>query len=159
MKARRRVCRPREVFLSHSSRDRRVAMRIADLLRRHGIPVWFSRTHLRGAQQWHDEIGVALNRCDWFIVLLSPSAMGSRWVKYELLFALDSDRYENKVLPLKIDPCDPAQLSWTLKNFQIVDFTRSFAKGSRALLRTWRMRLQPKEIIKRQSVPRRLRGS
>ena len=117
-------------------------MRIAELLRRHGISVWFSRTHLRGAQQWHDEIGVALNRCDWFIVLLSPSAMRSRWVKHELLFALDSDRYEDKVLPVKIDPCDPAQLSWTLKNFQIVDFTRGFTKGTRSLLRTWRMRLK-----------------
>lgn len=142
MKPRRRLSRPREVFLSHSSRDRRVATRIADVLRRHGIPVWYSRTHLRGAQQWHDEIGDALNRCDWFIVLVSKSAVGSRWVKHELVFALDSERYENKVLPVKIGACDPAQLSWTLKNFQIVDFTRGFLKGSRALLRTWRIRLR-----------------
>ncbi len=99
MKSRRRQSRPREVFLSHSSRDRHVATRIAEVLRHHGIPVWYSRTHLRGAQQWHDEIGDALNRCDWFIVLLSKSAIGSRWVKHELVFALDSEGYENKVLP------------------------------------------------------------
>jgi hypothetical protein len=142
MKSRRRQSRPREVFLSHSSRDRHVATRIAEMLRHHGIPVWYSRTHLRGAQQWHDEIGDALNRCDWFIVLLSKSAIGSRWVKHELVFALDSERYENKVLPVKIRACDPAQLSWTLKNFQIIDFTGGFVKGCRALLRTWRIRLR-----------------
>jgi hypothetical protein len=124
-------------------------MRIADLLRRHAIPVWFSQTHLRGAQQWHDEIGVALNRCDWFVVLISQSAVASRWVKHELVFALDSERYENKVLPVKIGPCDPAQLSWTLKNFQIIDFTRGFTKGARALLRTWRIQLESKQVVKR----------
>ena len=142
MKSRRRLRRPREVFLSHSSRDRRTATRIAAILRDHGIPVWYSQTHLRGAQQWHDEIGVALNRCDWFIVLVSKSAVASRWVKHELVFALNSQRYENKVLPVKIAACDPAELSWTLQNFQIVDFTGGFLKGARALLRTWRVRFR-----------------
>src|SRR5882724_7663451 len=123
MKPRRRLRRPREVFLSHSSRDRKFATRIATFLRHHGIPVWYSQTHLRGAQQWHDEIGVALKRRDWFIVLVSRSSVSSRWVKHELVFALNSQRYENKVLPVKIGTCDPAQLSWTLQNFQIVDFT------------------------------------
>ena len=145
MKSRRQTRRPREVFLSHSSRDREIATQISDLLWRHDIPVWYSQTHLRGAQQWHDEIGAALNRCDWFIVLLSESAIRSRWVKHELVFALNSDRYENKVLPAKIGACDPAQLSWTLKNFQIVDFTSGFLKGCRSLLRTWGIRLQKSE--------------
>jgi len=98
---------------------------------------------LRGAQQWHDEIGAALNRCDWFIVLISKSAVKSKWVKHELVFALDSARYENKVLPVKIGACDPAQLSWTLKNFQIVDFTGGFMKGARALLRIWGITFRP----------------
>jgi len=142
MKSRRRLRRPSEVFLSHSSRDRRIATRIAAILRDHGIPVWYSQTHLRGAQQWHDEIGVALNRCDWFIVLVSKSAVASRWVKHELVFALNSQRYENKVLPVKIGACDPAELSWTLQNFQIVDFTSGFLKGARALLHTWRVQFR-----------------
>ncbi len=72
---------PTEVFLSHSSRDRDAASRIAEMLRPHGIPVWFSPVNILGAQQWHDEIGAALRRCDWFIVLLSPDAVSSKWVK------------------------------------------------------------------------------
>ena len=142
MKRTRRFRRPREIFLSHATADRRTATQIADILRRHRIAVWYSRTHLRGAQQWHDEIGAALNRCDWFIVLVSKAAIRSRWVKHELVFALQSDRYEKRILPIQIRACDPAELSWTLKNFQIVDFTGGFLKGSRALLRTWGIRLQ-----------------
>src|SRR6266540_793733 len=112
MKSRRRSGPPREVFLSHSSRDRRIASRIANMLRRHGVLVWYSQTHLRGAQQWHDEIGAALNRCDWFVVLVPKSAINSKWVKHELVFALDSARYENRVLPAQIGKCDPSLLSW-----------------------------------------------
>jgi hypothetical protein len=145
MKSQQRSHRPREIFLSHASSDRRIASRIAEMVRRHGVAVWYSRTHLRGAQQWHDEIGEALNRCDWFIVLVSKAAIKSRWVKHELVFALQSDRYEKRILPVQISACDPAQLSWTLKNFQIVDFTTGFIKGSRALLRTWGIKLREKK--------------
>ena len=128
---------PREVFLSHSSKDRRMAARIAGMLREHGVPVWYSETNLRGAQQWHDEIGAALARCDWFAVLLSPAATHSRWVKWELLYALRSSRYQDRLLPINYRPCDPSKLSWTLDGFQAVDFTQDYTVAGRALLRTW----------------------
>jgi hypothetical protein len=107
--------------------------------------VWYSRTHLRGAQQWHDEIGAALKRCDWFVVLLSKPATRSKWVKRELLYALRSDHYENKILPVHIGVCDPAKLSWTIEDFQTIDFTPGFTKGCRALLRTWGMEVSKKK--------------
>ena len=53
---------PREIFLSHASKDRRFASRIANVLRGHGVPVWYSETNLLGAQQWHDEIGAAVRQ-------------------------------------------------------------------------------------------------
>jgi len=51
---------PQQVFLSHASEDAAFAVQIFQLLRDSGIPVWFSRTKILGAQQWHDEIGKAL---------------------------------------------------------------------------------------------------
>jgi len=72
---------PEEIFLSHSSADRPFTTKLADVLRRHGIPVWYSDTNILGAQQWHDEIGVALGRCDWLVLVLSPSSVASKWVK------------------------------------------------------------------------------
>lgn len=91
---------PNEVFLSHSNLDQPFVTSIADLLRRHGIPVWHSQTNIVGAQQWHDEIGAALKRCDWFVLTLSPNSIRSRWVKREVLFALNDDRYADKIVPL-----------------------------------------------------------
>jgi threonine aldolase len=43
---------PNEVFLSHSSFDRQFASELAEVMRRHGIPVWYSQTNILGAQQW-----------------------------------------------------------------------------------------------------------
>jgi hypothetical protein len=90
-----------------------------------------------GAQQWHDEIGQALGRCDWFVVLLSPASVKSQWVKRELLYALNRSRYSNRIVPVKLKECDWSALSWTLETIQMVDCTISFDDGCRALLRVW----------------------
>lgn len=128
---------PNELFLSHATPDRRFADRLATVLRAHGVPVWYSRTNLLGAQQWHDEIGAALARCDWFAVILSPSAVRSRWVKRELMYALTDLRNETRILPLMYKSCDLNQLSWTLGSLQRIDFTEDFDEGARVMLRTW----------------------
>jgi len=115
-----------------------MAARLASLLREHGVPVW-CQTQLLGAQQWHDEIGAALRRCHWFLLLLSPSATKSQWVKRELLYALQSPRFEDRILPVRYRACDASRLSWTLDGFQAVNFTAGFEAGARQLLRTWEL--------------------
>jgi len=128
---------PGEVFLSHSSRDRQFASKIAQVVRAHGVPVWYSGTNILGAQQWHDEIGVALKRCDWFLVVLSPAAIRSSWVKHELFFALNSPRYNQRITPLRYRTCESGSLSWTLESLQAVDFRKDFHDGCTALMRSW----------------------
>ena len=128
---------PREVFLSHSARDRRIVERLGNVLREHGVPVWYSRTSIVGAKQWHDEIGKALTRCDWFVLVLSPHSVKSQWVKRELLYALSDTRYDEPIVPLLHRPCKHQNLSWTLGVFEFVDFTTNFDVGCRNLLRVW----------------------
>lgn len=128
---------PAEVFLSHASDDHAFTERLATVLRSHGLPVWYSETDIRGAQQWHDEIGAALDRCDWFCIVLSPHAVDSMWVKRETLYALQQPAYENAIVPLLLAPCDYEQISWVLSSFQHVDFQNDFDTGCRDLLRTW----------------------
>lgn len=129
--------RPQEVFLSHSSADQIFATQLAEIMRRHGLPVWFSETNIIGAQEWHDEIGAALNRCDWFALILSPDSVESMWVKRELIYALQQNRFKNRIVPILYQPCDFARLSWVLPSFQIIDFQNSLDEGCRDLLRVW----------------------
>ena len=128
---------PNEVFVSHSSMDRPFVNRLVDVLRRHAVPVWYSETNIQGAQQWHDEIGAALRRCDWFVLVLSPDAVASKWVKRELLYSLLQDRFEGRIAPLLHRPCAHDELSWTLSQMQMIDFSHSFDDGCRDLLRVW----------------------
>ncbi len=128
---------PAEVFLSHATADRKFADDLAGVLRAHGVPVWYSRTNLVGAQQWHDEIGHALARCDAFVVVLSPDAVGSQWVRLEFLYALTDRRYRERIVPVLLRPCATRELSWTLDAIQRVDFTADVDQGYRDLLRVW----------------------
>lgn len=137
MSPRRSSAVAQEVFLSHSSQNRAFANKITEVIRHHGVPVWHSPTNIVGAQQWHDEIGRALKRCDWFVVLLSPQSVTSPWVKRELVYALNDARYEDRIVPVLYKRCDPSLLSWVLEGFQTIDFTSDFDAGCRDLLRVW----------------------
>lgn len=143
MPAQRPKALPKEAFLSHSAKDRTFADRLLRVLRRHSVRVWYSPRNLVPAQKWHSEIGKALARCDWFIVLLSPNSVESEWVERELVYALNHRQYRGHIVPLLRKPCDYEKLSWTLGGFQFVDFTGDFEKGCQDLLRTWGLEYKP----------------
>jgi hypothetical protein len=134
---------PRELFLSHATPDRPFVDELVQVLRGNGIPVWYSVTNILGSRQWHDEIGRALERCDWFGLILSPAALKSKWVRRELMFALNDDRYVDKIVPILYQGCEFHRLSWVLPSFQIVDFTVDTGSGYRDLLRVWGLGYTP----------------
>ena len=135
--------KPREIFISHSHKDIDFASKLAEILKRYRLKFWYSEQDIVGSKKWHDEIGKALSRCDWFVLVLSSNSIKSKWVKQELLFALNDVRYEDKIVPVLFKKCDPLGLSWTLGNFQIIKFTTSFKKGFSDLLRVWGIKYQP----------------
>jgi hypothetical protein len=126
-----------EIFLSHASSDIDFVDRVVALLRDHGFPVWYSRTDLLGAHDWHDEIGKALARCPWFVVVLSPAATESIWVKREAIYALRQQRLDGYIVPVLYQSCEVEKVSWLLPGLQMVDFREDFHAGCRALLRVW----------------------
>lgn len=134
---------PNEVFLSHTSADRVFVDRLVSVLTLHGVPVWYSKTNILGAQQWHDEIGAALQRCDWMALVLSPDSIESTWVKRELLFALQERQYDERIVPVVWRSCEIGELSWTLSQMQMVDFNEDFDDGCRQLLQVWGIGYDP----------------
>jgi hypothetical protein len=73
------------------------------------------------------------------LVSPDPAAVGSKWVKHELLYALREKSYEEHIVVIEHQPADDKKLSWTLRNYQWVDFQQGFAAGCRDLLRIWGM--------------------
>jgi hypothetical protein len=138
---------PTEVFLSHSVKDKRFLRKLAIVLRSHGISVWFSEHGIRGATQWHDEIGAALGRCDWMIVILSPAAIASLWVKREVTHAIEEPRFDGCIIPVRISACDAKDLSWVLPQIQTIDFIGRFDEACRELFDVWGIRYR-KELVR-----------
>ena len=59
-------------------------------------------------------------------------------MKGEVLYVLNHNRYDNKIVPLMYQSCDyEEKLSWMLSTFQMVDFTRSIDQGYVDLFRIW----------------------
>lgn len=119
-----RQARAGEIFLSHAAGDGAAATRIAEELRTRGMRVWFSPSHVAVGQDWHREIGRALRRCTWFVLLLSATSVKSMWVERELNYALRSRRYAGRIIPVMLKPCKPERLSWTLPQFQILRMSK-----------------------------------
>ncbi|HEX6648914.1 MAG TPA: toll/interleukin-1 receptor domain-containing protein, partial [Pyrinomonadaceae bacterium] len=92
---------------------------------------------------WLDQIGAALRRCDWFVIILSPNSINSVWVGRELTFALDEKRYNNTIVPVVFEICDYKHFAWSLVSYQAVDFTEDFDKGCRDLLQIWGIGYRP----------------
>jgi len=91
------------VFISYSRTDTALVDKSeADLVARNFRP-WVDRRRLEGGQNWRDEIEKAISDCDVLVVLLTPDAVGSAYVRMEYRYAL----YKHKlVIPLLFRPCD-----------------------------------------------------
>lgn len=139
---------PTEVFISHSSLDRAFTDKLVTALTAQGVPAWYSPVNIQGAQDWQDEIGSALARCEWFLVVLSPNStqrpFGSIWwVKNEVGYAMNEARLEGKIVPVLLQPCEKKNLSWLLPQIQHVDFQNDFHEGCRSLFKIWEMDYVP----------------
>ncbi len=143
MPRKRNAAKPTEAFLSHSSKNLAFASRLAKVLSTHRVRMFFSKKNIKGAQEWHDEIGAALKRCDWFLVVLSPQSVSSKWVKHELIYARQANRYKGRIVPILYQVCDTDKLSWTLSGFQSIDFRKDFQQGCRDLFAIWKMKYSP----------------
>lgn len=75
------------LFISYSSQNREYVYRLADKLRDEGFDIWIDNDALRAGDEWWDEIVKALNACAGFVVLMTPQAQASKWVKREIALA------------------------------------------------------------------------
>ena len=56
------------------------------------------------------------------MVVMSSAAVESDWVKREVTWALENRK--GRVIPVKIDDCDPRRINFALSSIQQIDFTR-----------------------------------
>lgn len=128
--------KPNQVFVSHSALDREFVEReIVSLLTLHDIRVWYSQQDIQTAAQWHLSILKGLEKCDWFLVVLSPRSVASSWVAAEVHWALEER--QGRVVPVLVEDCDWQRLHLMLRTIQHVDLRGNSEDAKRRLLQTW----------------------
>lgn len=84
------------VFISYSHQDQEYARKLGDELRKRGIDHWMD-DQTRTGDDWVNRIEQEILSSAAVIIIMSPDAEKSRWVKREILTAEDS---EISILPL-----------------------------------------------------------
>lgn len=124
------------VFISHASADKNLVDQLAADLKARGIPVWYDKLDLRIGDSIPAAINEGLGRAKYFLILLSPSSVASRWVAEELNAAMMEQvaRGGTFLLPAMVADCDVPIL---LRHRRHVDFRRSYDDGLSELLSLW----------------------
>ncbi len=110
-------------FISHASADNLLAESITAKLREHQYDVWLDVDRIGGGALWEQEIKKGIAQSEVIIVILTPDAVKSDWVKKEIDIARNSLK---TVIPILMrDITKPADLK-TLKvdDVHYIDFTK-----------------------------------
>jgi len=127
--------KPIDVFISHSSKDRDHATRLACALRVNGLRVWYDEWDLLVGHDIYDSVYEGIWRSQYLAILITQASLQSRWVREELTLArkIAFEEERTVILPLLYEKVDlPAHLS-TCKYADFMDFNRGFLQLSRIL--------------------------
>jgi TIR domain len=109
-----------QVFLSYATSDRNTAQKIADELRGSGFRVWDPEREILPGADWTAEVKGALDKSEAFVVFISPQAMESHYLSYEIAYVLGEKRFRGRLIPVVIRPTKRAP--WILESLQPVRY-------------------------------------
>ena len=137
-----------QVFISYSRNDMEFVQRLATDLESAGFDVWWDLTDIQGSDVWERRIEEGLRTSQYFIVVLTPASLESRWVRREYLSA---DNSGIKIIPLKLKPYNVTPL--TLRDIQPIDaIDRRYEDVLSDVLRT--LKIQSPNLIERMNSKR-----
>jgi len=118
-----------KVFLSYATQDRTYAQKLASGLTKEGYEVWDAGRELHPGDNWSLKIGEALQQSKAMVVLVSPEAVRSEWIRREVEYALGSANYAGRLIPLVVRPTK--EIPWILRKLNLVSATRNLARDSK----------------------------
>jgi len=122
------------VFISYSRRDQEFVRRLAeDLNRRVDGGVWFDQSDIEAGDRWRDRIIDGIRDAKVVVVVLSPEAAASPYVKMELKLALEARK---RVIPVLYRPVElQGELDEFIREIQFIDLQRgSYADNFQILV-------------------------
>lgn len=131
-----------DIFLSYCGADRNIARKLVDSLATDGLSVWWD-DRLTPVEQWDRLIEKEIHAASAVLVLWTPRAIDSDWVRIEANFG----RGRKKLLQARLEGCD-VPLQFTL--LQWVDLDDWLASGQ---MEKWRRLLSWFEALIKARAP------
>lgn len=126
-----------KVFISYATADSQfVQNELIHALKNNSIETWYSGNDIHAADQWEREIREGLVGSEWFLVVLSKNSVNSKWVRREVLWAME--HRPDHFVPVLLEDCDPTDLHFALDQIQYVDYRGDQAAARAELLKTCR---------------------
>jgi hypothetical protein len=94
-----------DVFISYSSKDKRVADAMCNKLESNGIRCWIAPRNIRAGMDWGGAIMHAINNCQLMVLVFSSNANASQPIKREVERAMSKGVM---VVPFRIEDVQPA---------------------------------------------------
>jgi tetratricopeptide (TPR) repeat protein len=108
------------VFLSHSSKDKPFVRELHRRLKRDGVVCFFDEESIEWGANFVVSLERGIDECEFFVAVLSPEFVQSKWVKLERTSAMADDPagLERKMRPLLLQACEVPRF---LKPIQLID--------------------------------------
>jgi hypothetical protein len=117
-----------DVFISHSSKDRAMAEKIAQHLTSKGLQVWYDHWEILVGHDIVDKVYDGIRNSRFLLVLLSEESVRSSWVQQEINAARISEIESGAtvVLPAVIEPNAKSQIPESLRTKRYADISADF---------------------------------
>ena len=117
-----------KVFISHSHTDSALAARVSEALRDDGLEVWDPDVDVLPGDNWAEKVAQALRKSQAMVVLLTPAAVDSPYVRRDMEYALGAKRYSNRLIPVVIggrEQLPPDSVPWIVRHMPWVELEDS----------------------------------
>lgn len=135
---------PQSVFISYAPEDAYFVDLLIEVLAFHRIKPWHDNKRLArpAATKLSELVAAGIQQTDAMIVVLSPAAVQSEWVRKEV-FAFTVTRADPLIVPIRLAAYDTAAGIEFLDDAVVVDCTRSMLTAFKLLLEVFGKRFLP----------------
>jgi len=111
-----------KVFISNAQEDEPLAKKIAAALKANGFDTWLG-SEVSPGENWDEKINQVLREAKAMVVLLTPEALQSPSVQYEIEYALSHKSYKKRLIPVIVNEKKISSLEapWILLNLPFIE--------------------------------------
>ncbi|MBA3243437.1 MAG: toll/interleukin-1 receptor domain-containing protein [Acidobacteria bacterium] len=113
-----------KVFISYDYyNDTPLARKVSNALEQSGLDVWDAEREILPGDNWAKKIAEALEESDAMVVLLTPGALRSEVVRWEIEYALGEKSFNRRLIPVLVGvPKDfePGSIPWILRHLNMI---------------------------------------